>query len=469
MSIRLRLTLLYTAILALTLASLGGMLYSTQSQSMRSSGEQLLAGLAQRVVERLQADDRKLEDFGRPPFPPRDEDAPDQKFGIPPTYMQLVSSAGQVISRSENLDEVILPLSDAGLQAVQGGESWVETASVEDERLLVYSAPVVIEGAVTEVVQVAHSLAEQDQYLATMRGNLLVGSGVAVIVAFGSGWVLSGLVLRPVNQITQTAQAIGAERDFGRRVRYTGPEDEVGQLAMTFNAMLIELQAAYQQQQQFVADVSHELRTPLTTLRGNLALLRREPPIDDGDRAEILLDMAEESERLIRLVNDLLTLARADARLPLRSEPVRVKPLVEDACRQARLLDPGRLITCDPLPDVVALGDQDALKQVLLILLDNAIKHADGAIAVSAQSVDECVVVSVRDTGPGVEPEALSHIFERFYRGQMAREGPGIGLGLPIAKALTEAQGGTITGESRTGQGSVFTVRLRRAAIQRSG
>jgi len=219
--------------------------------------------------------------------------------------------------------------------------------------------------------------------------------------------------------------------------------------------------------------VSHELRTPLTTIRGNLELLCREPSISTKDKADVLDDVVGESERLIRLVNDLLTLARAESGRLLRSEPIWVKPLIEDVCRQARLLDPDRMITCAPLLDVAVVGDQDALKQVLLILMDNALKHSTGTITVTTARVDPKgfpnpsglkVAISIRDTGPGIDPTVLPHIFERFYRGDEGRDRPGIGLGLPIAKALVEAQNGTITVESHIGQGSVFIVTLPQAA-----
>ncbi len=196
--------------------------------------------------------------------------------------------------------------------------------------------------------------ATRDQSINALGINLLIAGIVAIVVAFGLGWVLAGMSLRPIHRLTQTAQAIGTERDFSRRVEHTGPDDEVGRLAKTFNAMLAELQAAYQQveqalemQRRFVADVSHELRTPLTTLSGNVELLRREPPISAEDRAEVLADMASESQRLIRLVNDLLALARADARPPLPQVPVPIEPIVTEVCRQARLLSPGQTITCD--------------------------------------------------------------------------------------------------------------------------
>jgi two-component system OmpR family sensor kinase len=469
MSIRLRLTLLYTAILALTLASFGAMLYGTQSQSIRSGEERMLAETARRMAERwpfegLWFDDRPPEERPSPPWPPDAENTPNRAFGARPMYMQLLSLEGEVINHSENLDDVILPLSNDGWQAVKSGESWVETASVEGERLLIHSEPVIMERQVTEIIQIARALADQDDYLSTLRGNLFVGSGVAVIVAFGAGWILSGLVLRPVNRITHTAQAIGAERDFARRVQYTGPHDEIGQLAITFNTMLTELQAAYQQQQQFVADVSHELRTPLTTLRGNLALLHREPSISAEDREDILDDMVGESNRLIRLVNDLLTLARAESGRTLHSDLIQVKPLIEDVCHQAELLAPDRTITCVQLLDVAVIGDRDALKQVLLSLIDNALKHTTGPITVATAITDENAAISIRDSGPGIDPESLPHIFERFYRGEQARARPGIGLGLSIAKALIEAQSGTISVESQIQEGSIITVTLPQAA-----
>ena len=478
MSIRLRLTLLYSVILALTLTGFGAMLYGTQARSMRGDGERMLAETARRLagfwqLEGWPFDDRQFEERPfRSPMPPRDAAGPNREFGFRAVYIQILDLEGQVVIQSENLDEVVLPLSSAGLEAVLSGKPWVETASVEGERLLIHSEPVMIEQQVTEILQVAHTLAEQDAYLSTLRSNLSIGSGVAIVIAFGAGWVLSGLVLRPVDRITQTARAIGAERDLSRRVQHTGPNDEIGQLATTFNAMLTELQAAYQQQQQFVADVSHELRTPLTTLRGNLALLRRQPSISAEDKEDILDDMVGESDRLIRLVSDLLALARAESGQPLRSEFVRVKPLVEDVCRQARLLDAGRTITCESLPDETIVGDQDALKQVLLILMDNALKHTSGPITVSAIAGEPLgmqnpaglsVAISIRDGGPGIAPEMLSHVFERFYRGEDARDTSGLGLGLPIAKALVEAQDGRLTIDSQVDRGSVVTVALPQA------
>jgi two-component system OmpR family sensor kinase len=365
----------------------------------------------------------------------------------------------------------VLPLSDEALSAVQSGETWMETATVEGERVLIYTVPILVEGQLTEILQMGRSITTRDQSISALGMNLLIAGIVAVVVAFGLGWVLAGMSLRPIHRLTQTAEAIGAERDFSRRVVHTGPDDEVGRLAKTLNAMLSELQAAYQQvgqalemQRRFVADVSHELRTPLTTLNGNVELLRREPPISAQDRSEVLGDMASESKRLIRLVNDLLALARADARRPLQSEPTPIRPIVEEVCRQARLLAPDREISCDPVPDVAVLGQADALKQVLLILLDNALKHTGGPIAVAGEVTAKQVAVSVRDSGPGVDPELLPSLFERFSRGKASGDDSSTGLGLAIAKALVEAQGGTLTIGSEPGEGCVFSVALPQAS-----
>jgi len=188
-------------------------------------------------------------------------------------------------------------------------------------------------------------------------------------------------------------------------------------------------------------------------------LLRRQPPLPAEERADILNDLVGESDRLIRLVNDLLILARADAGRNLQQEPVTVQPLVSEVTRQVRLLDPQREIH-ESVEDVTALGDRDAIKQILLVLLDNALKHTSGPVSLNAAAADGHVELSVQDSGPGISPEQLEHIYDRFNRGEADPSIPGFGLGLPIAKALAEAQGGSIQIESEVGSGSKVTISL---------
>lgn len=465
-SIRLRLTLLYTAILALTLVAFSSILYFAQSRATYSSIESNLVHSAQDFVR------RGGQGFNEPPGAAPDDarQPPELPSGtLPGRWTQTRSLDGTVEGSTLDLSGSTLPLSDAGLKAVQSGVGHFEFATAEDQPVLTYSAMYADLAGQRHIVQVAFPVAQPQQAMAALRLILALGSGLAILSAFLVGWVFAGTALDPIHRITQTARGIGSEHDFSRRVAYQGPGDEVGQLALTFNDMLGELESAFRQlegslesQRRFVADASHELRTPLTTVRGNVELLRRRPSIPETERAEIISDTTEEVERLIRLVNQLLVLARADAGQKLASETVPLQPLIEDVCRQARSLVPENTIYCTSSIDGAALGDRDATKQVLLILVDNAVRHTQPGttVEVCAEQTGDRVAIHVADRGPGIHPSVLPHIFERFYRGEVSRSGEGAGLGLAIAKELVELQGGTIGVESEPGKGSTFTVTL---------
>ena len=184
-----------------------------------------------------------------------------------------------------------------------------------------------------------------------------------------------------------------------------------------------------------------------------LGLLQRDPPVPTDEQTDILRDLTEESERLTRLVNDLLTLARADAGRELELDTVDVRGLIADVCRQARLLAPDREINCETPDTVTGLVNSDALRQVLLILLDNAINHAHGPVYVAVQDGDPYIRISVQDSGPGMSAELQARVFDRFYRGDISRSTPGFGLGLD-ARAFK----GDIELESQPGQGSAFAI-----------
>jgi two-component system, OmpR family, sensor kinase len=456
MSIRLRLTLLYSAILALTLIVFSTTLYVIQSKVTFDDIRDALAHQAQDTVNMTRRG-------------PRRPETPGQILPLPGRWTQIRSGDGTIIARTQDLGDTTLPLSDAGLRAVQDGRPWAEQALVDNDPLLIYNQPYQLSNDVTQIMQVASPIGEREQSLSTLRWILVAGSSLVILGAFAIGWALAGTVLRPIHRITHTAQAIGAERNFSRRVVHAGPNDEIGQLATTFNTMLTALETAYRQveqalqtQRRFVADASHELRTPLTTVRGNIELLRRGPPLDARERVDILADAKDEVERLIRLVNQLLVLARADAGRPLRCEPLSLGPLVEDVCRQAQLLAPQKAITYAAQKDATVTADCDALKQVLLILLDNAIVHTppSAAVTVTVAAGERDVAICVRDTGPGIAPHLLPHIFERFYRGDVSRSGGGAGLGLSIAQELAQAQAGSLTVTSDLGRGSEFRLTL---------
>lgn len=475
MSIRLRLTLLYSAILTLTLIIFGVSLYIIQSQytwnSLKDDLKRSAGNVAQASARMYQHP--KPPQGEEPPPPQREALQGEQAFTDvrEREIVRVLDSDGNLIASPPGSSDEALPLTAEGIQALQAQSEWWETTDYMGESFLIYNRPVIVDGQVIAIVQVARSLTERDRSLASLNITLIIASLVTVLVAFGIGWVLAGETLRPINRITQTAQEIGSESDFTRRVNYNGPNDEIGQLATTFNSMLARLEDAYQRvsqslkmQRDFVADVSHELRTPLTTIRGNLALLQRTPALPADEQADILTDLVEEGDRLIRLVNDLLVLARADSGRSLVKEPMPVFPIIEETCRQARQLNQKREIVCvqppEPPQKFIALGDRDALKQVLLILLDNALKHSHGAIQVSVESAGSDIMISVSDKGPGIAPDIQEHLFDRFYRGDADPTVPGFGLGLPIAKALTEGQQGRITIESQVGSGSTVCVYL---------
>jgi signal transduction histidine kinase len=473
MSIRLRFTLLYNAILALTLIVFGTALYAIQVRSTYDALKKDLVHSSETVgnsVLRTITDPGMLPpnsqapDKTPPPLPFQDF-SQDQFFQRLPEreIVRVLDGYGNLVASPFGRNEDALPLSADGLQVLQSGREWWQKVENQGQHLLIYSRPILSDGKVAYIVQVARPLDERDHSLQVLGTTLFTASLITLVIAFGIGWALAGITLQPIHRMIQTAQEIGEKRDFTRRVEHTGPPDEVGQLATTFNSMLARLQDAYQRvahslemQRNFVADVSHELRTPLTTLRGNLGLLRRTPPIPAEEQADILNDMVDESDRLIRLVNDLLVLARADAAQNLAHEPFEIRPVLEETCRQARQIDPGRRITLEADPTLAMIGDRDALKQVLLIALDNALKHSEGDINVSAAEQDGLVEVRVQDRGEGIPPEKLEHVFERFYRGEDRVAIPGFGLGLPIAKALVEGQGGTLRMESQPGQGSTL-------------
>jgi signal transduction histidine kinase len=283
--------------------------------------------------------------------------------------------------------------------------------------------------------------------------------------------------LRPLERVSRTAEHIGQERDFTQRVPYNGPPDEVGRLAATFNAMLDQLQAAYAgaqeaahqaqvaltAQRRFVGDASHELRTPLTAIRGNAEFLQRVPHMALEDREQSIAEIVSQSQRMSRLVGDLLELARADAGQRLRKDPVAIAPLVRECYAEARYLPGGWMLVLDePVAAATVQGDADYLKQLLLILLDNAIKYTPegGRVELTTALHDDHVEIAVADTGCGIDPADLPHVFERFYRADRARAAGGTGLGLSIAGWIVAEHGGQIRAQSAPGAGSTFTIVL---------
>jgi heavy metal sensor kinase len=297
----------------------------------------------------------------------------------------------------------------------------------------------------------------------------MLGVGIPIALLLGSygGLYLANQALRPVDRITRGAEQIAAG-DLSERVPVPGTTDEIGRLATTFNHMISRLEAAFERQKQFTSDASHELRTPLAVMRGDIEItLRRERSAEEYKR--VLTSNLEEIVRLSRLVEDLLTLARADAgRVELRREPVDL----DELCRKmVEYISPlahqqEQTLSYDgPERAVTVNADFVRIKQLLLNLLDNAIKYTDshGRIALGLRTENNEAVITVSDTGRGIPSEDLPQIFDRFFRRSAKtadRSASGFGLGLSIVKWIVNSHGGRIEAESDIGKGTTITVRL---------
>ena len=296
---------------------------------------------------------------------------------------------------------------------------------------------------------------------------MIIMAVIGAVVTFFAGWVVAASALRPVAAVTHTASTIARSREFSRRVStdsVRSRQDELGRLTGTFNEMLASLEEAYAAQQRFVSDASHELRAPLTSIQANLELLRERKDMSVEERENAVTEAAAEANRLARLVADLLALARADAGTTLRREDVELDRVLMDVVGDARHLVNGQRLEIETLEPCVIRGDRDRIKQLLLILVDNAIKYtpAPGSISVSLRRDTTAAVFEVRDTGIGISAADLPRVFERFYRADRARsrDPGGTGLGLPIARWIATEHGGAVELASAPSRGTTATARL---------
>jgi signal transduction histidine kinase len=334
------------------------------------------------------------------------------------------------------------------------------------DRWRVYVAPL---GENEGFVLTAFELARLDNSMSQFRLLVIALLVLGGVVTVGGGWGLAGLALRPVANVTSTAAAIAHERAFDRRVEVESA-DEIGRLAATFNEMLDNLEETYRRELRFVGDASHELRAPLTAIQADLQLLEHRPDMSAEMREQIVTSATREIRRLSQLVNDLLALARADAGLDLDLQPVELDRVLLDALNEIRSLAGEHELQVDELTPVMIDGQRDRLIQLLIILLDNAIKYTPpgGLIALSLRETPEGAELTVRDTGVGIPEQDLPHVFERLYRADPARsrDPGGTGLGLSIARWIVDQHHAQIEIESRQGQGTTVRVVFQRTGTE---
>ena len=466
MTLGARLTLWQTSLLVLLLIAFALVSYRTLDAGLRSELDNVLRERADHAALALQT----VPNLPIVGISPGLSDG----FASPGIYLQIVDAVGRITARSANLGTDALPVHPDRLADVLVGRSFYEFESVDGQNVRLYHRPVVRDGRVVGAIEVGASLRNLENTLARLR-TIFVLSILAVLSvgALGS-YSLTRLGLRPLARLAALATRIGNARDLSARLPPVGPPDEVGRLTLTFNDMLSRLEAAFKAQQHFLAEVAHELRTPLTSLLGNADLLARYG--DDADRrAPALEAVRAEGRRTTRLLNDLLLSVQADTGWRLDLRPTLMADVLQRVVTYSRPFADEVRVALAATPTVAVFGDADRLQQVFGNLLDNALRHtpAGGAVAIRSSVVGpqngatctppgptdhHWLLITVADTGEGIPPEALPHIFDRFYR--IPGNGHGSGLGLAIARWIVEQHGGRIEVESELGQGSQFRVWL---------
>jgi two-component system OmpR family sensor kinase len=438
--LRARLALFGAAVVALALILFGSLLYALLAHGVTTNQDDALRSRAQDAVHTLNS---SADLQSRSPVAPADLRTSTDIFVevFDPRWSLIYSTA--VLNGSP---PPVAPRLSVTASEVFGGYYDTENG------LRLYAVPFnngyVVTGQSTRVPQSS---------LSGVAVFLIVSAIPALLAALLASWLVAGRALRPLKAAAGTADEIGRTRDFGRRLPSPRTGDEVALLSTSFNRMLDQLQGAYESQRRFVADASHELRTPLATIQANAGLLARGPEVGGQVRREAAADIAEESARMARLVDRMLTLARADAGLQHKLAPVDLHDLVVEVCRQAAAVHSDRTLTVDCAPSSVS-GDADALRQLLWILLDNAFRHAASKVDVSLAVESAWARLVVADDGEGIASADRERVFERFFRVDAARSGGRAGLGLSIARWIADQHRGRIVaGDSVTG-GAAFLV-----------
>jgi two-component system, OmpR family, sensor kinase len=370
------------------------------------------------------------------------------------------TASGDVLTSTGGLDlQGVEPSADL-LMARRS--KWWDVDSRRDGAVRALTVPIVLNGQRAGTIVAAASRSPVDETLGSLQSSVAWASGIGLVLAALLALGAVRRTLGPLSRMTRDVNSIESSGDLSRRVVQNGPADEVGRLGAAFNHMLGTVEDGFRSQQRFVSDASHELRTPLTVARGQLELLSHE--LESARAREELGAAVDELDRMGRIVDDLLLLARLDEGLPLSRERVEIELVLEEALLRGTLVA-RRDMRSGVEPEVYVLADPDRLLQVVTNLVTNAVEHAgeDASIRLTARRADGRGVIEVADTGPGIAPDDVPHVFERFYRGtnQDAGDGgSGTGLGLAIAASLTRAMDGEITVESKAGAGTTFVVSM---------
>lgn len=474
MPIRWRLTVFNALAIGVILLLLAVALYFLLRESLVSDVRRTVESRAVAAAETVE-DEEDLDDL-----PIDDDDA--ETLALDGVFIVVRDSDGDVLAQTVDLLATDDATDPVWREALRTGRPTSGTANLsENAPEFAYAVPVRTAESPARVVEAGKSYEPVTETLSAFRTVLALAVFAAYLFSLIGAYLLARASLSPVNAVVEAAHDI-TDEDLSKRLPVSHRKDEIGRLAITVNSLLARLEAAFarrdealERQRRFVADASHELRTPLTSIVGYAKLLEDFGPEDEEAREESTSAIRRESQRMRHLVESLLALARGDqGAVVYAPEPGDLSLLLREAVGDLRAANSeGPSIGCVP-PDrpVEAVFDKNSVRQVVDILLDNAIKHtaADGKVTAGAFEGDGWAAISVEDTGVGIPEGQLPLIFERFYRVDEARSGGGAGLGLSIARQISEAHGGRLEAESEAGAGSRFTLLLPKgAASDRNG
>jgi two-component system, OmpR family, sensor kinase len=461
MSIRARIVLLSTALMAVVLVSVSLGVYQMLMRSLESDIDHRLLS----VVDSYREESRILTDEGGRLMLRAPEDL--EPFTYPGLYIQVLNHAGGAeVQSPDYFSKFEIP--ETVLDENAAGNAVYYTSESDGNSFRAISAPLKSEdGALFGTVQAYESLRPMGEALDQLKLFLITGSMIGLTMTALGSYLLAGQSLRPLTTITAAIRRVGQSRDLKHQIRTPATGDEIQQLAETFNHMLVRLDAAFNAERRFVGDASHELRTPLTALRGNAEILLRQldsHKMNPDDMREGLSDIRDEAERMGRLVENLLTLARADVGWRPDMKPLTVEQVAADAARVVVPLSGEHEFVTQIDTDLHIIGNSDQLRQLLLILLDNAFAYTPAGKQITLRATAEAgfARIDVIDEGPGMSEEQIERVFDRFFRGSDARNGgtSGAGLGLAIAKWITDCHTGHITVFSEPDTGTRVTVRI---------
>jgi heavy metal sensor kinase len=462
-SVRGRLTLFWVAVLAAALVTVGGLIYVLLARALYTRIDDNLRAVVQIATTSLTNDLAEGQDYADAARSTAAELSSRQQM------LAIYDVGGRLLAEGGRDDDLEIVLPDA--TTVPSNEAMlstvVEAEDDDDRHRLAIRRVSIPPDDVPYLVVAGSSLEPTDEELESLREVLAYVIPIALVLAGAGGWFLARQSLAPVATMAERALRIGVE-DLSARLPVLNPRDELGRLAETFNDLLNRLETSLTQQRQFMADASHELRTPVTTSRTAAAVALQQPHRSEEDYRETLAIIEQQTTRLSRIVEDMFTLARADAgSYPLRQSLMYLDEVVDDAVRAARVLAETKDVSIElaTIQSATFAGDEELVRRLIANLLDNAVRHTRPRTCIQLSLTHQSgqYVLSVTDAGEGIAREIQPRIFERFFRGDAARTSDGgAGLGLALARWIARAHGGDVTLVNSSNQGTTFAVALPR-------